>query len=155
LSAVESVCVSSSGKACRSTGMRCRTSPDGETALSQLKRRHVDVVIANTDLMGMSGLQLSRTVVRIHPHIPVVMMTPQPEAGLVAQALSSGASDLVSQMTTSGRDAYGHPAQHRAQGSGSTSHPDRPCGRTVQDHPRTRCSHRCQVTACSQALEAV
>ena len=71
------------------------TAPDGETALGLLKQRRVDAVVAGIDLLGMNGLHLARAISRIYPHVPIVMLSRTPEAGQVAQALSSGACDLV------------------------------------------------------------
>lgn len=76
------------------------TAPDGEAALGMLKQHRLDVAITSAELLGMNGVQLGRAITRIHPHVPVVIMTPRPEAGQIAQALSSGASDVVSEMIT-------------------------------------------------------
>lgn len=69
--------------------------PDGETALLLLKQKRVDALVASVELLGMNGLQLSRAVTRIYPHMPVLMMSQSPEASQVTQAMSSGACDLV------------------------------------------------------------
>lgn len=84
-----------------SAGYETASAPDGETALGVLKKRKVDIAITSIDLMGMNGIQLCRAIIRIHPNVPVVMMSADPDAQQVAMALSSGASDLVSESTTS------------------------------------------------------
>lgn len=71
------------------------TAPEGETALVLLKQRKVDAVIASIELPGMNGMHLSRAISRIYPHVPIVMVSESPCAAQVAQALSSGACDLL------------------------------------------------------------
>ncbi len=83
----------------RHLGYETCSSSDGETALEMLKQRRIDVAIASSDLFGMNGIQLSRAITRIHPNVPVIIMSQQPESGQVAQALSSGAVDVVSEST--------------------------------------------------------
>jgi response regulator RpfG family c-di-GMP phosphodiesterase len=78
-------------------GHEVLSTPDGEAALGLLKQKRLDVVITSSDLLGMNGIQLSRAIARIHPHVPIVIMSRSPDPGEVAQALSSGASDLVSE----------------------------------------------------------
>jgi len=81
----------------QSLGYAAFSCPDGEAALGLLKQRRLDVVITSTELLGMSGLQLTRTIVRIYPHVPIILMAPNPQPGEVGQALASGAADLVSE----------------------------------------------------------
>jgi putative two-component system response regulator len=71
------------------------TASDGETAFLLLKQKRVDALVTSIELLGMNGLQLCRGVTRVYPHMPVVMMSQNPEASQVTQALSSGACDLV------------------------------------------------------------
>jgi HD-GYP domain-containing protein (c-di-GMP phosphodiesterase class II) len=71
--------------------------PDGESALTVLKQRRVDAVVAGVELQGMSGLQLARAITRVYPHMPVLMAAKNPEPGLAAKVLGSGATDLVSE----------------------------------------------------------
>ncbi|MBI2844254.1 MAG: HD domain-containing protein [Armatimonadetes bacterium] len=78
-------------------GYETYTASDGEAALATFKHRRIDVVVTTADLPGMNGIQLSRTVSRIHPDVPAIIMCQRPEPGQVAQALSSGAADLVSE----------------------------------------------------------
>ena len=73
------------------------SAPDGEAALGILKRRRVDVAITSSELLGMNGIQLTRAIGRIYPHVPIVMMSLNPQPDEVAQALSAGASDLVNE----------------------------------------------------------
>lgn len=84
----------------KSAGYETASAPDGEIALGMLKKQKVDMSITSLELMGMNGIQLCRAIIRIHPHVPVVIMSPGPDAQQVALALSSGATDLVSESTT-------------------------------------------------------
>ncbi len=84
------------------TGYGCEvlTAPDGESALMVLKQRRVDAVVAGVELLGMNGLQLARAVIRVYPHMTMIMAAREFEPGLAAKVLSSGASDLVSEAAT-------------------------------------------------------
>lgn len=81
-------------------GYGCTTTPDADGAMIILKKQRVDVLVSSIELIGMNGLQLCRAVSRIYPHVPIVMMSQQPDSGQVAQAFSSGATDMVSEMST-------------------------------------------------------
>lgn len=76
-------------------GYDCYTCSDGESALGLMKQRLFDVVITSSDLLGMSGIQLTRAVSRIHPHLPVIMTSANPDPVQIPQALASGACDLI------------------------------------------------------------
>ncbi|MEN6372899.1 MAG: HD domain-containing phosphohydrolase [Armatimonadota bacterium] len=84
----------------KAIGYNTASAPDGETALIMLKRQKVDLSITSLDLMGMNGIQLCRAIIRVHPNLPVVVMSQSPDAQQVALALSGGAADLVSESTT-------------------------------------------------------
>jgi len=84
----------------KNAGYETSTAGDGEAALAILKQRKVDVAITSLDLYGMSGTQLCRTIKRIFPFIPVIMMSQHPDHDQVAQVLSSGASDMASEMAS-------------------------------------------------------
>lgn len=77
-------------------GYQVFSAPDGESALGLLKQRRLDVAITSSELLGMNGIQLARAISRIHPNVPIIVMSSHPDPGLVAQSLSSGATDLVS-----------------------------------------------------------
>lgn len=70
---------------------------DGESALALIKQRKLDTAITSVELQGMNGVQLSQAIARIHPHVPIIVVTKFPEPTQVAQVLSSGASDLISE----------------------------------------------------------
>lgn len=81
-------------------GYGCTTAPDADGAMTLLKKSKVDVVVSSIELVGMNGLQLSRAVSRIYPHVPIVIMSQQPDGSQVAQALSNGAADMASESST-------------------------------------------------------
>lgn len=78
-------------------GCEVRPALDGEAALEMLKNKRVDVVITSDDLLGMNGAQLSRAVCRVYPHLPVLVVANSQQPDQVAQLLSSGASDVLSE----------------------------------------------------------
>ncbi len=76
------------------------TACDGESSLAKIKQHRVDVAVTSYDLLGMNGIQLTRAITRIHPNVPVILLSTRPDPNQVAQALSSGAADLVNEDLT-------------------------------------------------------
>ena len=64
---------------------------DGARALEILQRERFDLVLTDIRMPGMSGVELFRRVRRLHPEMPVVLMTAFALEGLVEQAIGEGA----------------------------------------------------------------
>ena len=67
----------------------------GEAALKAYDRREHDIVIADLDLPGMSGLELLRGVSSQAPEAVVILMSAQPSVEGAVQAMRAGASDYL------------------------------------------------------------
>jgi len=54
---------------------RIETAHDGETALQRLEQHPIDLLIADIRMPGMSGIDLVLAGRRLHPDLPVIVMT--------------------------------------------------------------------------------
>ncbi len=61
-----------------------------ETALQALTRDHIDVVVADDRMPGLSGAELVATIAKQDPDIVTILFSGQPSVGSVALALNSG-----------------------------------------------------------------
>jgi len=74
---------------------RVRTVEDVAAGLAELRREHYDLVLCDHDMPGGSGMELLDTANRIHPDLPVIMLTARSEVDLARAAISIGAADFV------------------------------------------------------------
>jgi excisionase family DNA binding protein len=51
------------------------TAPDGNAALARLRDQSYDLVIADLKMPGMDGLTLIRQTKRLHPELPIIIIT--------------------------------------------------------------------------------
>ena len=82
-------------KALRGFGYTVSTATSGESALSLTRERRFDVVIADLCLERISGIQLTQALSRMHPQMPVVLMTAHGDVEAGRLALEAGVSDFV------------------------------------------------------------
>lgn len=66
-----------------------------EQALDLLREASFDLVISDMMLPGLSGLELSERVSRMHPNLPVVLITGRADADLMRDALRRGVCDFL------------------------------------------------------------
>jgi two-component system response regulator AtoC len=52
---------------------------NGREAMDQLMQQSVDLVVTDLHMPGMDGVQLTRTLRRQHPELPVIAVTANPE----------------------------------------------------------------------------
>jgi DNA-binding response OmpR family regulator len=57
-----------------------RTAPDGANALALLQAEHIDVILVDLQMSGISGLEMACEVHKTKPHIPMALMTGIPKA---------------------------------------------------------------------------
>ena len=69
--------------------------PDARTALVQLGRETVDLVILDLGLPDMRGHDLLRALRTTHPDLPVVVLSSRDDEGGKVEALDLGANDYV------------------------------------------------------------
>jgi two-component system response regulator FlrC len=68
---------------------------DGSEALATMQRRRVGLVISDIQMQPMDGLGLLREIKRVHPHVPVVLMTAFGDIESAVAAMRAGASDYL------------------------------------------------------------
>ncbi len=73
--------------------VECR---DGRQALDVIRARPFDLVLSDIRMPGMNGVELFREIRRLHPAMPVILMTAFALEGLVDQALREGAFAVLS-----------------------------------------------------------
>lgn len=67
----------------------------GEAALELSRVRRFDLVLCDLYMSGMSGLQLTAALCRMHPHLPVVLITAYGDIKASRLALETGAVDFI------------------------------------------------------------
>ncbi|MFT5523290.1 MAG: DNA-binding NtrC family response regulator [Pirellulaceae bacterium] len=68
---------------------------DGEGALEQAHRHHIDVAVLDLSLPGISGLQVLPQLKELAPDCEVVMLTGTGDIGSAVQAMKDGAFDFL------------------------------------------------------------
>ena len=66
---------------------------DGAEAVAALDG--VDVVITDLRMPRLDGMEVLRTAMRTHPHVPIVMMTAHGSVGHAVEAIKAGAFDYI------------------------------------------------------------
>jgi two-component system response regulator HydG len=79
----------------REVGFETRLTASGEEALSVLAGEDFDVVVADFQMPGMSGLELCERIVASRPDIPVVVVTAHATLDTAVGAIRAGAYDFV------------------------------------------------------------
>ncbi|MBI5969907.1 MAG: response regulator [Deltaproteobacteria bacterium] len=66
-----------------------------ESAIADLKVNDYDIVLADINMPGMSGIDLLHKAKEAAPHVPVVMITGYPSIDLAVEAMKDGAVDFL------------------------------------------------------------
>jgi len=64
--------------------------PDGESAMANLKSGKPEVIFLDLKLPGMNGVEVLEVIRRLHPDVPVVIITGYPRSSLVDSAIRMG-----------------------------------------------------------------
>jgi DNA-binding NtrC family response regulator len=84
------------GKRLRRRGFRVRAVDGGEAALAQLAEHpDIDVVILDVKLVGMSGLQVLRSIKADYPLVEVIVLTGHASVQNAVDAMRTGARDYL------------------------------------------------------------
>lgn len=67
----------------------------GEKALSLLNEGSADIVLSDMRMPGMQGLELLRSVRKLHPSVPFVLLTAYGTIDLAVEAMREGAYDFL------------------------------------------------------------
>ena len=71
-----------------------RTAPDGASALALLQTEHVDVILVDWHMPGISGLEMAMEVHKTNPFIPMALITGTPRAIQPALLRQAGISRM-------------------------------------------------------------
>lgn len=83
------------GKALEMEGYEVLLAEDGQEAFDRVGDEEVDLVIADLKMPRMSGEELLRRMVDMHPTVPVIILTGHGTIESAVQAMRSGAFDFV------------------------------------------------------------
>ncbi len=83
-------------EAMRKEGYQALLVPDGEEALSRLRREDFELMILDLKLPRMSGMELLSNIKRTHPDTTVIMITAHGSRSVALEALRKGAYDYFS-----------------------------------------------------------
>ena len=79
----------------RSEGYSVATSTRGQEAEDLLRRRRFDIVLLDLYMSEVSGLELLKVVMDVHPETVVIIMTGNPSVNSSLEALAAGAWDYL------------------------------------------------------------
>jgi DNA-binding NarL/FixJ family response regulator len=74
---------------------------DARQTLELAEKRHWDVVLLDINMPGRSGLEVLQDLKRLHPQLPVVVLSVFPEKDYAVRAFKLGASGYVSKQSAS------------------------------------------------------
>ena len=66
-----------------------------ETAISRVNEVHVDLVVSDIQMKGMTGIQLLKVVKNKFPNLPVILMTAYAQIDDAVSAMQMGATDYI------------------------------------------------------------
>jgi putative two-component system response regulator len=76
-------------------GYEVMAASSGGEALELLRTQRFDLLLTDQTMPGLSGLELTDAVSRMHPDMPIVVLTGHTDVELAKDSLQRGASDFV------------------------------------------------------------
>ncbi len=76
-------------------GYEVISAASGEEALQLLRSQRFDLLLTDQAMPGLSGIELAEATARIHPDVPIVLLTGHTDVELAKMSLQRGASDFV------------------------------------------------------------
>ena len=77
------------------SGYQVHSASSGGEALELLRSQPFDLLLTDQSMPGLSGLELTDAVARMHPDMPIVVLTGHTDVELAKDSLRRGASDFV------------------------------------------------------------
>ena len=77
------------------SGYEVMAASSGGEALELLRTQRFDLLLTDQTMPGLSGLELTDAVSRMHPDMPIVVLTGNTDVELARDSLQRGASDFV------------------------------------------------------------
>ena len=76
-------------------GYELTTATNGEDAIDVLDKTVPDIVFLDENMPGMTGLETLQEIKRLHPEVPVVMITKSEEEHIMEQAIGEKIADYL------------------------------------------------------------
>ncbi|MFN5357233.1 MAG: response regulator, partial [Bacteroidota bacterium] len=76
-------------------GYHVTSMTNGFDALEFLQKQSVDLILLDESMPGMSGLEMLQRIKRMHPHIPVVLVTKNETESLMEEAIGAQITDYL------------------------------------------------------------
>jgi two-component system response regulator FlrC len=76
-------------------GYQVISAKNGHEALSQLSKSTIKLVVSDVQMPVMGGLELLQTMQKLHPEVPVLLMTAYGSISKAVDAIQSGAADYL------------------------------------------------------------
>jgi len=76
-------------------GFEIEEAAGGEQAVSFVRSEHYDAALVDINMPGMSGIETCRTMRRLEPQLPILMLTVRDDAEDKIEALDAGADDYI------------------------------------------------------------
>jgi CheY-like chemotaxis protein len=76
-------------------GYTVKTFTNGYDAVDHLAHVHVDIVLLDESMPGMSGLETISRIKQVHPHLPIVLITKNETESLMEEAIGSQIADYL------------------------------------------------------------
>lgn len=77
------------------SGANFSEAANGAEVLTELVKSRHDVLLLDINMPGRNGLDVLKDVRMIYPHLPVIMVSVQPESQYAARCLRAGATAYV------------------------------------------------------------
>lgn len=81
-------------------GYEVDTQPNGDDALSQLRRKGYDLVLLDQEMPGRTGTEMLREIRGVDPRITVVMVTKSEEESTLKEAIARSVDDYIVKPTS-------------------------------------------------------
>ena len=94
----------------RQAGCRLAEASGFESMLTAINASEPDCVLLDYSLPGLSGLDILRKVMTLHPGLPVIIMTGQGNESIAAQSIKDGALDYLVKSQLNGETLGRHVA---------------------------------------------
>ncbi len=79
----------------RTFGFAVTTCDNADRAIQTIQQDHVDVVLTDVKMPGMTGVDLLGMIRRFDPQVPVILMTAYAELDVAVDAIKKGAFDFI------------------------------------------------------------
>jgi two-component system, OmpR family, KDP operon response regulator KdpE len=76
-------------------GFEIQEAAGGEQAVSFVRTEHYDAALLDINMPGIGGIETCRSMRRLEPHLPILMLTVREDAEDKIEALDAGADDYI------------------------------------------------------------